>query len=82
MTSLVRTLTINADDISPLELASVFAAWRGEKQAEFFSELWVITRSWPGAGWCQQSYDITKNLDAHGRSAIETLSAHVLGEEA
>ncbi len=78
--SITRTITV--DDLTPGELAEIFAEMSGDQQAEFFTAVWIIARAWPGAGWCQQSYDIARNLDRDGREAIETLAAHVLGEPA
>ncbi|WEK42947.1 MAG: hypothetical protein P0Y64_16640 [Candidatus Sphingomonas colombiensis] len=78
MATLTRTIEIA--DLTPEELAAVFAGMVGEDQARFFSKVWEIALYWPGAGWCQQSYDIVAHLDRDGRSAIATLAAHLEGE--
>lgn len=77
------TRTIEVGDITPEELASLFTDMVGYGQAKFFAEIWRIARDWPGAGWCQQSYDIVKNAELcpGAREAISTLAAH-LEEEA
>lgn len=68
MGALTRTFEI--DDITPEELAGVFAGMDGEQQARFFSTVGKIAATWPGAGWCQQSCAISEHLD---KTATETI---------
>lgn len=70
----VITRSITIDDITPQELATVFAGMWAEEQAEFFDNVWKIARTWPGAGWCQQSSAIAKELSSDGRECIATLA--------
>jgi hypothetical protein len=76
------TRTIQIDDLTPQELAALFAGMSNRQQAEVFSEIWRIAKEWPGAGWCRQSCDIVDVLDKDGRDALETLAAHLLPEVA
>ena len=74
--SIARTIEIN--DLTPDELAMLFTDLNGDQQASFFAAVWQIAKDWPGAGWCQQSYDIAKFADANPgcRDAVTTLAAH------
>lgn len=69
---ITRTLTIA--DITPAELAKVFAAMFADEQAAFFSEVGRIAATWPGAGWCQQSCAISENLDKRATETILKLA--------
>ena len=73
------TRTIEVNDLTPGELATLFADMNGDQQAQFFATVWDIAKAWPGAGWCQQSYDIVRFADANpgARDAIATLAAHL-----
>lgn len=73
--------TFEISDITPRELAAVFAGYFGNDQAKFFDELWIITRNWPGAGWCQQSCDIASHLTTAGRATIATLASHLPADD-
>jgi hypothetical protein len=72
--TITRTFTI--DDLSPEELAALFADMHGEQQALFFSEVGKIAATWPGAGMCMQALSIAENLDASGRYVIERIADH------
>lgn len=69
--------TVEFDDFTPHELATVFAGMDDRQQAEFFASVWNIAKEWPGAGWCQQSCAIVSHLDRDGRNAVETLAANL-----
>jgi hypothetical protein len=71
------TRTIELNDLEPVELAEMFAAMSGQDQARFFGAVWRIAKSWPGAGWCQQSCELVTHLDKDGRDALTTLAAHL-----
>lgn len=76
--------TIEISDITPEELAVLFTDMVAFGQAKFFAEVWRIAKDWPGAGWCQQSYDIAKNAEycPGAREAVHTLAAHFEEDEA
>lgn len=74
-----RTIEIN--DLTPAELAVLFTEMDGEQQAEFFAEIAPIAKTWPGAGWCQQSYDIAKHLTPEGREVVLKMAEHVLNRD-
>lgn len=76
------TRTITLEDITPEELAFTFCEMDAGAQAEFFAVVWKVARTWPGAGWCQQSLGIVEKLDSDGRNAVATLSAHLETEAA
>ena len=65
---ITRTFTIA--DITPQELATTFLDWNSEEQAAFFNAFKAETDKWPGAGWCQQSCEISRFLEPSG---IETI---------
>lgn len=64
------TRTFAIADITPEELAAVFAAMDGAQQARFFSQVGKIAGTWRGAGWCQQSCAISEHLDKVGTETI------------
>ena len=70
--SVTRTFVI--DDIAPEELAATFLDWDGEQQAAFFNAFKAETDKWPGAGWCQQSCEISRFLDRSGIESIAKLA--------
>lgn len=70
------TRTLEIDDMTPQELASIFARWFADEQAAFFSAIAVESKDWPGTGWCQQACAIAEHLDDAGRSVIEKLAGH------
>lgn len=63
-------------DITPEEAAQAFAHWDAKDQAEFFDHVAYISNAWPGAGWCQQSYSIVRELDKSGQGVVESLADH------
>lgn len=63
------------------ELAEAFANLTDIEQSAFFERVSEISREWPGAGWCQQSYGIAQNILPAGREVIRTLASHVLDRE-
>ncbi len=71
--------TITLDDLRPDELADLFCEMNSSGQAEFFNNISVIARDWPGAGWCQQACDIVRSRDLTdaGRRAIGSLAEHL-----
>lgn len=72
------TRTIQFEDLTPRELAELFAEMNGDKQAQFFAAIWDIAKEWSGAGWCKQSHEIAQCADVNdgARQAITTLAAH------
>lgn len=76
------TRTFEIADITPEELAQVFAGMYADEQARFFAAIKPIAAQWPGAGWCQQSHGIARNLNADGRFVIDTLVAHIRDDKA
>lgn len=76
------TRTIEIDDLSPFELATLFASMDGRSQALFFAGVWQIAKDWPGAGWCQQSCGIVSHLNKDGRDAVAALAEHLALAEA
>lgn len=64
------TRTIELDDLTPDELAELFAHMFGDQQARFFTRVGEIAATWPGAGWCQQCCAISEHLDKVGTETI------------
>lgn len=68
--------TVEIEDLTPQEMAEIFAGWCGDQQAEFFGAVGVIAKAWPGAGMCMQALHIAEHLDADGRYVIERIADH------
>lgn len=66
--------TIEIDDLTPEELATVFTNMTDEEQAAFFSKVGEIAATWHGAGWCQQCCAISEHLDKRATETILKLS--------
>lgn len=62
--------------ITPQEAAQAFTDWDATDQAAFFDAIAHIASAWPGAGWCQQSYSIVRELDSSGKGVVESLADH------
>ena len=78
MAVVIVTRTVDLSDLTPKELAYVFTEMVAAEQAEFFSQIWAIANTWPGAGWCMQSCAIVEMADGDARSAINTLAEHLV----
>lgn len=70
------TRTVTLSDLTPVELASIFAAYDSEQQATFFTALRAETKDWPGTGWCGQSWHIADAADYDALFVIMTLAGH------
>lgn len=68
------TRTFEIDNLLPVEMAEIFSEWNSTEQAEFFNALAPITKTWPGAGWCQQSSMIARRLDHGGAEIVAKLA--------
>ena len=68
------TRTIELSDLTPQELAELFARMFDDEQAAFFNALKPITDKWPCAGWCQQCSQIVEHLDKGGFEVIAKLA--------
>lgn len=74
------TRTVAIDDLTPAEMASIFAHWFDEEQAEFFNVIARESKDWPGSGFCMQACHIAEHLDDGGRRIIGDLAGHALPE--
>ena len=72
------TRTIEINDLTPKEMAEIFASYLAEEQAEFFNSLWELGKDWPGAGWCQQSCSIVTLVNSDCISWLDTFFAHAV----
>lgn len=68
------TRTVTLSDLTPVELASIFAAYDDGQQAAFFNALAAETGDWPGTGWEGQCYHICKNLSPDGQRIVADLA--------
>jgi hypothetical protein len=75
------TRTVEVNDLTPAEMAELFANMWADRQADFFSYLWEIAAEWPGTGWCQQSVSIIQKAGPNAREAIRTLASHLPAED-
>lgn len=71
------TRTITLDDMTPEELAQLFAPMGSDEQARFFDALAVITGDWRGLGWCGQCAYMVDNLSTAGAEVVLTLAGHI-----
>ena len=69
--TVTRTVTIS--DLTPEEMASIFAAWDDHQQGAFFNALHVEAKDWPLGGWNGQFWHVVKHLDANGREVVGDL---------
>lgn len=76
---MLRTFEITA--ITPNELADEFCQKFSSDQAEFFSRIWMIAKTWPGSGWCGQAASIIECADNDAIQAIRTLASHLPKED-
>lgn len=67
--------------LTPPELAELFCGLFDDDQAEFFEHVGLITKAWPGAGWCQQACSLSEDLSDEGREVIRTLASHALNRD-
>ncbi len=76
MPSIIRTIEVS--NISPEEMAAIFAAWGGKEQAEFFGAVAREADGWPygRSGFCSQALYIAEALDGDGRYVIERIADH------
>lgn len=77
--SITRTITL--DDLTPEEMARAFCDFDNEDQAAFLGAIWRIAKEWPGAGWCQQSFEIAEVADSDAIQAIRTLASHLTPDD-
>lgn len=75
------TRTLEFNDLSPQELAELFCEMGSDEQAAFFAAVWQKSKTWPGAGWCQQSYGIAEQADNDAIQAIRTLASHLPADD-
>jgi hypothetical protein len=71
--SVTRTITVS--DLTPQELASIFANYSCDEQAAFFDALVEEGRDWPGTGWCMQSSYFVPKVGSEGQDLIAKFAA-------
>lgn len=79
ITKQVVTRTVTVSDLTPQELASIFAAYPDDDQAAFFDAVAEEVKDWPGSGWCMQCCWFIPKLGKGGREVVEKM-AEWLGE--
>lgn len=67
------TRTVTVSDLTPEEMASIFAEWFADQQAAFFNALAVESKDWPGCGIDGQMYAVTEYLDEGGRKVVNAI---------
>jgi hypothetical protein len=80
--SRIPSRTIALDDLTPGELATLFAHMASDDQAHFFNKVGAITRNWPGTGWCMQCAHIVDCLSDEGAKVVLTLAGHIRPDSA
>jgi hypothetical protein len=76
-TSGIPTRTVSLADLTPSELAAIFAHMNSDDQAHFFNKVASETRGWPGTGWCGQCAYIIDGLSDEGAKVVLTLAGHI-----
>ncbi len=73
------TRTITVSDLTPAELASIFAQFSDHEQAQFFDAVGEESKDWPGSGWEQQACSIcaSDSMTSRGRNVIRALAEFV-----
>lgn len=74
---MVVTRTLSLDDLTPKEMAAIFAPMDSVGQAQFFNAVATATKYWPGTGWCGQCAYIIDDLSDEGARAVLTLAGHI-----
>lgn len=65
------TRTVTVSDLTPEELASIFAGMSDDQQAAFWSALQREAQSWTGApDWWGQAWHAVGKMDSDGRAAL------------
>lgn len=70
------TRSVTIDDLTPQEMAEIFCNMFADQQAVFFNTVGAISRTWPGAGMCQQAYGIVRHLDDLGLYVVQRIADH------
>lgn len=68
------TRTVVVSDLTPAEMASIFAQWDSDQQAAFFDALKAEAADWPGMGWCGQAMSIVDKLGDPGFEIVAKLA--------
>jgi hypothetical protein len=76
---LSRTLTFTVSDLSPAEMASVFAGWDDGQQAAFFHALHEEAQSWPGGGWWLQIANACDKMSPEALSVMREFADAIGG---
>lgn len=71
------TRVVEIGDLTAVELATLFCGLNDFEQVEFLEEIHRIAATWPGAGWCQQSYSIAHVAGPKACEVIATLAEHM-----
>ena len=72
------TRTVTVSDLTPAEMASIFASWVSTDQAAFFAALREESRDWPNSGWCGQAHYIVTDADTDALFILDKLADHVV----
>lgn len=70
----VITRTVTVSDLSPAELASIFANYDDTQQARFFDCLADEVKDWPGTGWCMQCSYIEGKMTDRAKDIVRKLA--------
>jgi hypothetical protein len=79
-TKIAVTRTVTLSDLTPAEMASIYAAWDNELQAEFFHHIAAEAKDWPGGGWMMQALYIADNLSPEGARIVRELAESIREE--
>ena len=74
----VVTRTVVVNDLTPEEMAFIFATWFSDKQAAFFAAIHTESADWPGSGWCQQAEGIVRDATGKALFVLDKLADHVV----
>lgn len=71
------TRTVTLSDLTPAELASIFAAFDDHHQAAFFDALADEVKDWPGTGWSMQCCYFVPKLGDRGRAVLADMAEYL-----
>ena len=72
------TRTITVSDLTPAEMASIFANYDSIQQAAFFAAIRDESRDWPNSGWCGQAHYIVTDANPDAMFVLDKLADHVV----
>lgn len=71
------TRTVTVSDLTPTEVASIFAQWNDTEQARFFEALVEDGKSFEGTGWCGQALWFVPNMNRDAQNLLAVFASYL-----